>query len=175
MQTVKLSIFIACSMGIISTITDLIAPDDSMKKQFMSMLGLISLLAVLSPWLSDGFTLSLETDLDEQDILFYTENAENELEQLYLESAENEYDAYLLELLNNNDIKAASVDTYMTLSENDEVTVENIVVKLYDLSQENSAYSLMNQQLPEADIQIMAVEDERTDQNISGQPETSAG
>ena len=70
MQTVKLSIFIACSMGIISTITDLIAPDDSMKKQFMSMLGLISLLAVLSPWLSDGFTLSLETDLDEQDILF---------------------------------------------------------------------------------------------------------
>ena len=48
------------------------------------------------------YPLSLETDLDEQDISFYTENAENELEQFYLASAENEYDAYLLELLNKN-------------------------------------------------------------------------
>lgn len=166
MYTVKLSIFIACSMGVISTLTDIILPDDSMKKQFRSLLGLISLLAVISPWISDGFILTLDAPFTEDDISFFTETAENDLNDIFLRSAENEYDEYLCTLLNNNDIRAASAETYMTLDADGEITVSKLTVKLYDISQQDDALMLLKEQLPEADIEILAVENERTDKSL---------
>lgn len=174
MHTVKLSVFIACSMGMISMITDIISPDNSMKKQFISLLGLISLLAVLSPWSSDGFTLSLDAGFPEEDMAFSTETEKCGLDHIYLYSAQKQYDEYLSDLLNNNDIRTASVHTYMAADENDEITVTKITVMLYDLSQKDEAYSYIEEMLPETDIEIMAVENERTDQIIYSQPETPA-
>ena len=68
MNTVKAVIFIACIIGVITSMTDIATPEGTLKKQLRSVLAVILLLVVITPVMGYGFkvTLSEYTELAEQ-------------------------------------------------------------------------------------------------------------
>ena len=49
MNIVKSVIFIACIIGVITSMTDIVTPEGTLKKQLRSVLAVILLLAVITP------------------------------------------------------------------------------------------------------------------------------
>lgn len=61
MNTVKAVIFIACIIGVITSMTDIATPEGTLKKQLRSVLAVILLLAVITPVMGHGFKVTLAT------------------------------------------------------------------------------------------------------------------
>ena len=59
MNTVKAVIFIACIIGVITSMTDIATPEGTLKKQLRSVLAVIFLLAVITPVMGHGFKVTL--------------------------------------------------------------------------------------------------------------------
>ena len=59
MNIVKSVIFIACIIGVITSMTDIVTPEGTLKKQLRSVLAVILLLAVITPVMGHGFKVTL--------------------------------------------------------------------------------------------------------------------
>ena len=59
MNTVKAVIFIACIIGVITSMTDIATPEGTLKKQLRSVLAVILLLAVITPVMGHGLQICL--------------------------------------------------------------------------------------------------------------------
>lgn len=163
MSAIKTAIMIACFMGIISAVINMMSPENGMKKHLMSLLGLIALLAVLSPFGEEGFKLSLrDIDLD-YDITQNADNARTEMAQIFLAEAKASYDEYFIGVLNKNDIRAAGVDTALTVSDDWELEIDHIDVELYDIAQAETAMELIQKETPNIEVLIWQVENEGID------------
>lgn len=162
MTAIKTAIMIACFMGITSSVINMAAPDNGMKKHLMSILGLVALLAVLSPFKEEGFRLTLrDIDLDTE-ISMNADNAEYEMNEIFLTKAKEQYDEYFAELLNKNDIRAARVGTMLTIGEEYELGIDHIEIELYDIAQAEAARELIERETAGIDVMIWQVEDEGT-------------
>ena len=160
MSELRTAILTACFMGIVSTVTDIATHDDSMKKQLMSILGMISILAVISPFTPDGFTLSLgDTDFDEI-LSSDTQYIAEDISSIFLDSAKAKYDEYFIDILNKNDIKAAEVSTKLKLNENNELEIVSVDVSVNDLTVSDDIRTLLSQDIGETRINIMEAENE---------------
>lgn len=154
---------IACFMGIVSSVMGMAVPENGMKKHLMSILGLIALLAVLSPFAEDGFRLTLK-DIDlETDIDISADDAKNEMSEIFLADARSQYDEYFTELLNKNNIRTAKVDTALYISGEYELEIEYIEVELYDITMAETTRELIEREIPGSEIRIWQVEDEGMD------------
>lgn len=95
MNTVKAVIFIACIIGVITSMTDIATPEGTLKKkQLRSVLAVILLLAVITPVMGHGFKVTLSdytelADLPEFDSvstatkLYYLSESESRLEEYF--------------------------------------------------------------------------------------------
>jgi hypothetical protein len=162
MSEIKKAISIACFMGVIGTIIDMISPSGGMKKHLMSLLGLITLLAVISPFVSSGFSLSLD-DIDlSADIEIEKTHTSADVNEIFLEEAKLRYDEYFTDLLNKNDITDAEINTRLSFTADNELEISEIDVKLSDLSLSEEAEKLISAEVSGAEIRIGKAEDEDT-------------
>ena len=171
MDKIKQALMIACFMGIISTMINIIAPGSSLKKHTISILGIIALLSVLSPFMEDGFKLSLENISLDNDISADTYSAEEEVNDIFFSEAADRYDEYFTDLMNKNDIRTMRTVTSLEFNEEGELSIKSIRVILYDTSQEDYARKLIGREAPEAEIIIEQVENDGTDEEIPEQTE----
>ncbi|MBQ8965247.1 hypothetical protein [Ruminococcus sp.] len=171
MDKIKQALLIACFMGIISTMINIIAPGSSLKKHLISVLGIIALLAVLDPFAEDGFRLTLDDISLENDIASDTYSAEEEVNDIFFSEAAERYNEYFTDLMNKNDIRTKKTVTSLEFNAEGELFIKSIRVILYDTSQGDDARKLIWQEVPETEIIIEQVEDDGTDEEISEQTE----
>ncbi|MBO4867679.1 MAG: stage III sporulation protein AF [Ruminococcus sp.] len=168
MTEIKNAITIACFMGIITAITDMLAPSGGMKKHLMSLLGLMTLLAVISPFASSGFKLSLkEVDIS-SDIELEKTHTQADVTEIFLDEAKSRCDEYFTDLLNKNDISEAKVSTKLVLTEDNEVEITAVEVYLADESLAEEARRIISSEVGEAEIIIGKAEDEKADSTVDG-------
>lgn len=157
MDAVKTAIFTACIMGIISMLADIAAPEGSSKNQLNIILGIITLLAVMTPFTDSGFRLSLdEFSLDEQSA-YYDRQLEYSADNAIIDSACTRYEEYFIEKLNSNDIEVNAIDFQMSIND-DEISADKAVIYLADISQQDAADSLIKEDLPQLETEYISEE-----------------
>lgn len=157
MDAVKTAIFTACIMGIISMLADIAAPEGSSKNQLNIMLGIITLLAVMTPFTDSGFRLSLdEFSLDGQSA-YYDRQLEYSADNAIIDSACTRYEEYFIEKLNSNDIEVNAIDFQMSIND-DEISADKAVIYLADISQQDAADSLIKEDLPQLETEYISEE-----------------
>ena len=110
MNTVKAMIFIACIIGVITSMTDIATPEGTLKKQLRSVLAVILLLAVITPVMGHGFKVTLSD---------YTELADlPENVRVDITTDINEY----------NEIEITAVRVYLTKT-SDRGLVEKLIAE----------------------------------------------
>ncbi len=158
MDTVKTAVFTACIMGIISMLADIAAPEGSSKNQLNIILGIITLLAVMTPFTDSGFKLSLdEFTIDEQSS-YYERQLEYGTDNAILDSACASYEEYFIEKLNSNNIEVNKIDFQMSINK-DEISADKAVIYLADYSQQSDADALIKEDLPQLETEYIS-EDE---------------
>lgn len=163
MDPIRKALFIACIMGIIGAVIDMLAPADKTKKQLRALMGMITLLAVITPFGDKGLRLSLnDIDLD-TDISVNTDIAEREMTEVFLDKAKQEYDEYFYTLLNNNDIRTAKVSTSLEMNSDNELELAGADIELYDIGQREKAKQLVESEAGNISISIRQVENDGTD------------
>lgn len=168
MNEIKNVISIACFMGVISMITDMLSPSGSMKKHLMSLLGLITLLAVISPFVLSGFRLSLD-DIDlSADIELENYHTSADVNELFLDEAKSRYDEYFTDLLNKNDISEAEINTKLVINENNELEITSVEVILNDETYTDKVKTLLSAEIKDAEIRIGKAEDEYKTPTVGG-------
>ena len=168
MSEIKSAISIACFMGVIGTIIDMISPSGGMKKHIMSLLGLITLLAVISPFVSSGFRLSMK-DIDlSADIEIESAHTSADVDEIFLKEAKLRYDEYFTDLLNKNDIIDAEIDTRLSFTAENELEITAVDVNLTDLALSKKAEKLISAEVSGAEIRIGKTEDEDTASTVGG-------
>ena len=168
MTEIKNAITIACFMGIITAITDMLAPSGGMKKHLMSLLGLMTLLAVISPFASSGFKLSLK-EVDISSVIELEKNhTQADVTEIFLDEAKSRCDEYFTDLLNKNDISKAKVSTKLALTEDNEIEITAVEVILSDETKADEVRRLISAEIGESEIIIGKEEDEKADSTVGG-------
>ena len=171
MAAIKTAILIACLMGIVSSVVDMASPDSRTKKHIQAILGLVALLAILSPFEPKGFELSLDSMGLDDNIRFETESIKSEMDDILLTDAKREYDEYFTRLLNKNDIRTAKVSTELKLNEDNELELSSICIEVCDAAYAKEAYQLIEAEVGDIEITVRQVENDGTFENSCEQAE----
>ena len=152
MQTFKAVIYIACAVGIVSSLTGLAAPKNGSAKLLGAVMAAVMLLAVVSPFREDGFVLDIP---DKDDIL--TEGTPASMTELsaryYLSSAEREVGSYL-----NRKIRQAGYENVRAvitagLDEYNYIVIERVSLYGVQSSEQKSIEALIREDLPDCEIE----------------------
>ena len=136
MNTVKAVIFIACIIGVITSMTDIATPEGTLKKQLRSVLAVILLLAVITPVMGHGFKVTLSD---------YTELAD-------LPESESRLEEYFLDKLNKNGIENVRVDITTDINEYNEIEITAVRVYLTKTSDRVLVEKLIAEDLPDTQV-----------------------
>ena len=151
MQTFKAVIYIACVVGIVSSLTGLAAPKNGSAKLLGAVMAAVMLLAVVSPFQEDGFVLDIP---DKEKLL--TEGAPASMTELsarfYLNSAEREVEAYL-----NNKLRQAGYEKVRAvitagLDEYNYIVIEKVSLSAAENDQKSSLEALIREDIPDCGI-----------------------
>ena len=132
MNTVKAVIFIACIIGVITSMTDIATPEGTLKKQLRSVLAVIFLLAVITPVMGHGFKVTL-SDYTELADLPEFDSVSTATKLYYLSESESRLEEYFLDKLNEyNEIEITAVRVYLTKTSDRELVEKLIAEDLPD-------------------------------------------
>ena len=123
MNTVKAVIFIACIIGVITSMTDIATPEGTLKKQLRSVL------AVITPVMGHGFKVTL-SDYTELSDLPEFDSVSTATELYYLSESESRLEEYFLDKLNKNGIENVRVDITTDINEYNEIEITTVRVYL---------------------------------------------
>ena len=129
MNTVKSVIFIACIIGVITSMTDIATPEGTLKKQLRSVLAVILLLAVITPVMGHGFKVTL-SDYTELADLPEFDSVSTVTKLYYLSESESRLEEYFLDKLNKNGIENVRVDITTDINEYNEIEITAVRVYL---------------------------------------------
>lgn len=158
MDAVKTAIFTACIMGIISMLVDIAAPEGSYKNQLNILLGIITLLAVMTPFTDSGFKLSLDDFSLEEQNTYYSRQLEYNADNAIIESACLRYEEYFIKKLNSNNIEVNKIDFQMSIND-DEISADKAVIYLKDSTEQNYADNLIKEDLPQLETEYISEEE----------------
>ena len=139
MNIVKSVIFIACIIGVITSMTDIVTPEGTLKKQLRSVLAVILLLAVITPVMGHGFKVTLSD---------YTELAD--LPEF--DSVSTATKLYFLDKLNKNGIENVRVDITTDINEYNEIEITAVRVYLTKTSDRGLVEKLIAEDLPDTQV-----------------------
>ncbi|HCJ41450.1 stage III sporulation protein AF [uncultured Ruminococcus sp.] len=171
MTAIRTAIMTACFMGILSTLISIIAPANSLRKHLMSILGIIALIAVIHPFMADGFSLSLDDFESGNGLTFDTEKLGDEFESIFLEQAEGEYDEYFKAMLNKNNIRTAKAQSRLRLNADNELELVSVKIELEDMTDRERARLLIEQETSGINIEFIQAEKNGTAENTDEQAE----
>ncbi len=156
MGTVKTVILIACLLGVVSTMLDISAPEGSMKKQLSAVAGIVTLLAVFTPFTAEGFKLSFDELETGSGTAYYSDDLDDDLESMMLGSAEKQYEEYFYNKLNKNGIKVSRVSVRLILNDSGEAEIASLKVSIYDQTQTDTALDLIGEDLPDIKAEVVS-------------------
>lgn len=152
MNTVKAVIFIACIMGVITSMTDIATPEGTLKKQLRSVLAVILLLAVITPVMGHGFKVTL-SDYTELADLPEFDSVSTATKLYYLSESESRLEEYFLDKLNKNGIENVRVDITTDINEYNEIEITAAVrVYLTKTSDRGLVEKLIAEDLPDTQV-----------------------
>ena len=122
MNTVKSVIFIACIIGVITSMTDIATPEGTLKKQLRSVLAVILLLAVITPVMGHGFKVTL-SDYTELADLPEFDNVSTATKLYYLSESESRLEEYFLDKLHKYGIENVRVDITTDINQYNEIEI----------------------------------------------------
>lgn len=153
MDTIKAVIFTACIVGVITSLTDIAAPEGSLKKQLRSVLAVILVLAVITPIMGQGFKVTL-SDYTELSDLPEFDNISTVTELYYLSESESRLEEYFRDKLNKNDIENVTVDITADINEYNEIEITKVRAYPMQTSDRELIKKLISEDLPEAEVII---------------------
>lgn len=156
MNTVKAVIFTACIIGVVTSLTDIVAPEGTLKKQLRSVLAVILLLAVITPVMGHGFKVTL-SDYTELSDLPEFDSVSTAAELYYLSESESRLEEYFRDKLNKNGIENVRVDIITNINEYNEIEITSVRVYLTKTSDRELVEKLIAEDLP--DIQVIVQEE----------------
>lgn len=147
MQTLRSVILLSCLMGVVSTMINISLPQNSMKKQLLMIMGMITVLSVVTALTGEDMQLSLkEIDLTElPEISFEADN-------VMLLTAEEKYEEYFMEKLNKNGISTEAVYVSLAFNENEEIFAQSVRAVIKDIETAERAAELIKEDLPECAV-----------------------
>lgn len=153
MNTVKAVIFTACIIGVITSLTDIAAPEGTLKKQLRSVLAVILLLAVITPVMGHGFKVTL-SDYTELSDLPEFDGVSTAAELYYLSESESRLEEYFRDKLNKNGIENVRVDITTDINEYNEIEITKVRAYPMQTSDRELIKKLISEDLPEAEVII---------------------
>ena len=153
MDTIKAVIFTACIVGVITSLTDIAAPEGSLKKQLRSVLAVILVLAVITPIMGQGFKVTL-SDYTELSDLPEFDNISTVTELYYLSESESRLEEYFRDKLNKNGIENVTVDITADINEYNEIEITKVRAYPMQTSDRELIKKLISEDLPEAEVII---------------------
>lgn len=153
MDTIKAVIFTACIVGVITSLTDIAAPEGNLKKQLRSVLAVILVLAVITPIMGQGFKVTL-SDYTELSDLPEFDNISTVTELYYLSESESRLEEYFRDKLNKNGIENVTVDITADINEYNEIEITKVRAYPMQTSDRELIKKLISEDLPEADVII---------------------
>lgn len=153
MDTIKAVIFTACIVGVITSLTDIAAPEGSLKKQLRSVLAVILVLAVITPIMGQGFKVTL-SDYTELSDLPEFDNISTVTELYYLSESESRLEEYFRDKLNKNGIENVTVDITADINEYNEIEITKVRAYPMQTSDKELIKKLISEDLPEAEVII---------------------
>lgn len=156
MGTVKAVILIACVIGIVSAYFEIAAPEGSLKKQLNVLLGLVTLLAVITPFAGSGFKVSFDDFRFNDNDILSEEKITDEAESLAVEKAEKKVEEYFQSKLNKNGIEIKEITADLTVNENGEVEISSIKINIVSSDDKDKTESLIREDLKDTEIIINA-------------------
>ena len=153
MNTIKAVIFTACIVGVITSLTDIAAPEGSLKKQLRSVLAVILVLAVITPIMGQGFKVTL-SDYTELSDLPEFDNISTVTELYYLSESESRLEEYFRDKLNKNGIENVTVDITADINEYNEIEITKVRAYPMQTSDRELIKKLISEDLPEAEVII---------------------
>lgn len=153
MDTIKAVIFTTCIVGVITSLTDIAAPEGSLKKQLRSVLAVILVLAVITPIMGQGFKVTL-SDYTELSDLPEFDNISTVTELYYLSESESRLEEYFRDKLNKNGIENVTVDITADINEYNEIEITKVRAYPMQTSDRELIKKLISEDLPEAEVII---------------------
>ncbi|WP_443713929.1 hypothetical protein [Ruminococcus sp.] len=153
MDTIKAVIFTVCIVGVITSLTDIAAPEGSLKKQLRSVLAVILVLAVITPIMGQGFKVTL-SDYTELSDLPEFDNISTVTELYYLSESESRLEEYFRDKLNKNGIENVRVDITTDINEYNEIEITKVRAYSMQTSDRELIKKLISEDLPEAEVII---------------------
>ncbi len=152
MQTFKAVIYIACAVGIVSSLTGLAAPKSGSAKLLGAVMAAVMLLAVASPFREDGFVLDLP---DKDDVLDKGVPASmTELSaRYYLSSAESEVESYLNGRLRQAGFRNVRAVITAGLDEYNYIVIERVSLYGAEQSDHSEIDALIREDIPDCEIE----------------------
>ena len=150
MNTVKSVIFIACIIGVITSMTDIATPEGTLKKQLRSVLAVILLLAVITPVMGHGFKVTL-SDYTELADLPEFDSVSTVTKLYYLSESESRLEEYFLD---KNGIENVRVDITTDINEYNEIEITAVRVYLTKTSDRGLVEKLIAEDLPDTQVII---------------------
>ena len=163
MNTVKSVIFIACIIGVITSMTDIATPEETLKKQLRSVpaaevhsvpsavLAVILLLAVITPVMGHGFKVTL-SDYTELADLPEFDSVSTATKLYYLSESESRLEEYFLDKLNKNGIENVRVDITTDINEYNEIEITAVRVYLTKTNDRVLVEKLIAEDLPDTQV-----------------------
>lgn len=145
MNTVKAVIFIACIIGVITSMTDIATPEGTLKKQLRSVL------AVITPVMGHGFKVTL-SDYTELADLPEFDSVSTATKLYYLSESESRLEEYFLDKLNKNGIENVRVDITTDINEYNEIEITAVRVYLTKTSDRELVEKLIAEDLPDTQV-----------------------
>lgn len=155
MDILKTSIFTACIIGIVSSFTDIAAPEGALKKQMKVILTMILILGIFTPFLSGGFKLDLNAadKLVDQDE--YEDLSEN-FQEMYLNRSTENIKDVLTNLIEQQGVTVKKTVIDSQLDEYNSLEIKKVTVYLQNSSQSDrdKITAIISENLPQTEVEF---------------------
>lgn len=155
MDILKTSIFTACIIGIVSSFTDIAAPEGALKKQMKVILTMILILGIFTPFLSGGFKLDLNAADKLVDQEEYEDLSEN-FQEMYLNRSTENIKDVLINLIEQQGITVKKTVIDSQLNEYNSLEIKKVTVYLQNSSQSDrdKITAIISENLPQTEVEF---------------------
>lgn len=151
MDILKTVILISCIMGVVTTLADISLPDGTLKKQVNTVMGIILILTVVTPFIGKGFTLSLKSFGELSDTYEFGDISET-AQMMYLNEAETKLEEYFVNKLNTNGIENIRIVITADTDEYNCIEIKEVNIIAANDSDYELAAKLIREDLPETEL-----------------------
>lgn len=164
MDILKTSVLTAGVIGIVSVLADFAVPGDSIKKQLKTIITLVLIMGLFTPFIGSEFRLSVDgIDTLSQDKEF--ENITENFDDYYIEQTNERVAKQIENKLNEKNITFDKVRIYSSLGEYNSIKINKAVIYSSMASNEeiSNILSCVSEFLPQAEIEIKTEDDLETE------------